>query len=135
MSPRKPIKTRRINWEDNEQRALIIWFRQHYPEQFDHAFHVPNGGKRGKVEGAIFKAMGTKAGVPDLLILYPVGKFHGMALELKATPPKDSAVSKPQKEWLERLSSQGYHAVLCKGVVAAKHAIKNYLEGSLDHNG
>lgn len=30
-------------------------------------FHVPNGGKRSKAQAGIFKAMGVKAGVPDLV--------------------------------------------------------------------
>jgi hypothetical protein len=44
-------------------------------------FHVPNGGKRTPVEGGIFKAMGVKAGVPDLWIFYRNKTF---AIELKA---------------------------------------------------
>lgn len=43
--------------------------------------HVPNGGKRSKSEAARFKAMGVKAGVPDLLIIYQ-GRAHWV--ELKA---------------------------------------------------
>ena len=42
-------------------RAPFIWF------------HVPNGGGRSKVEGAILKSMGTLAGVPDVLIIRPNG--------------------------------------------------------------
>jgi hypothetical protein len=30
--------------------------------------HVPNGGRRSKAEAGAFKAMGVRAGVPDLLI-------------------------------------------------------------------
>lgn len=32
-------------------------------------FHVPNGGSRNAAEGARFKAIGVKAGVPDLMFL------------------------------------------------------------------
>jgi hypothetical protein len=32
-------------------------------------FHVPNGGSRNAAEGARFKAIGVKAGVPDLIFL------------------------------------------------------------------
>lgn len=44
-------------------------------------FHVPNGGKRGKVEAAIFKTMGVKPGVSDLILLH---NGRAYALELKA---------------------------------------------------
>lgn len=32
---------------------------------------IPNGGKRGKIEAARMKALGTKRGAPDLLIFTP----------------------------------------------------------------
>jgi hypothetical protein len=43
-------------------------------------FAVPNGGARSPIEAAIFKGLGVKAGVSDL-ILFHAGKFF--ALELK----------------------------------------------------
>jgi hypothetical protein len=46
------------------------------------AFHCPNGGKRSRIEGAIFKSLGVKAGVPDVIIFYRSQIF---GLELKAT--------------------------------------------------
>jgi hypothetical protein len=45
-------------------------------------FHPPNGGYRSKIEGAIFKGLGVKRGVPDLIIFYS-GQIFG--LELKAS--------------------------------------------------
>jgi hypothetical protein len=44
-------------------------------------FHCPNGGFRTKAEAGLFKAMGVRAGVPDLLLLC-CGKLF--ALELKS---------------------------------------------------
>lgn len=44
-------------------------------------WHTPNGGKRSIVEGAVFKSLGVRAGVPDLIFLNQ-GKMY--ALELKA---------------------------------------------------
>ena len=44
-------------------------------------FHAPNGGGRSKVEAAIFKGLGVKPGVPDLIILY---RGRCLAIELKA---------------------------------------------------
>jgi hypothetical protein len=49
--------------------------------------HFPAGGRRSRVTGAILKGMGTKAGVPDLLILSH-GRLFG--LELKAGHGKPS---------------------------------------------
>lgn len=51
-------------------------------------FHVPNGGKRSKVEASIFKAMGVVPGVADLLLFYKRADFclfpEMAAIELKA---------------------------------------------------
>jgi hypothetical protein len=45
------------------------------------AFHPANGGWRSRVEGAILKGMGVKAGVPDFIAIKG-GQCY--ALELKA---------------------------------------------------
>lgn len=44
-------------------------------------WHTPNGGKRGMIEAKIFKSLGVRAGIPDLIFLNR-GKMY--ALELKA---------------------------------------------------
>jgi hypothetical protein len=46
-----------------------------------YAFHPANGGWRSRVEGAIFKGMGVRAGTPDIIA---VKNGHCYALELKA---------------------------------------------------
>lgn len=45
-------------------------------------FHCPNGGARTKVEAAILKTMGVKAGVPDIIMVLPDGR--AAFVELKA---------------------------------------------------
>jgi hypothetical protein len=42
--------------------------------------HYPAGGRRSKVTGAILKGMGTRSGVPDLLILSR-GRLFGLELK------------------------------------------------------
>lgn len=44
-------------------------------------FHVANGGYRTQIEAAIFKSLGVRPGVPDLILLHE-GRMYG--LELKA---------------------------------------------------
>jgi hypothetical protein len=50
--------------------------------------HYPSGGRRSRLTGAVLKGMGTKAGVPDLLIVKN-GRLFG--LELKADRGRLSA--------------------------------------------
>jgi hypothetical protein len=45
-------------------------------------FHPANGGRRTKAEAGIFKALGVRAGVPDVIIFHRSQIF---GLELKAT--------------------------------------------------
>ena len=66
MAGMGPAVTRRRQPEAADQRAVIqhlAWRAR--PGVF--AFHVPNGGWRSRVEGAILKAIGTVASVPDLI--------------------------------------------------------------------
>jgi hypothetical protein len=46
-----------------------------------YAFHVPNGGARSPIEGAILKGLGVRAGVPDVIAVRD-GRTYG--LEVKA---------------------------------------------------
>lgn len=64
-------------------------------------FHVPNGGARSKAEAGAFKAMGVKAGVPDICILYR-GVTH--FIELK---PKGRYFSPAQKTTMPVLQQAG----------------------------
>ena len=64
-------------------------------------FHPPNGGARSKAEAGIFKAMGVKPGVPDVVIIY---RSQPIFIELKA--PGETP-SKTQKEMHNRLMLAG----------------------------
>lgn len=45
-------------------------------------FHVPNEGKRSRLEAAALRALGVVAGAPDFVLLLPRGRVH--LIELKA---------------------------------------------------
>ena len=112
--------------EDNEQIILFQWAQLQsgkFPE-LEMLYHIPNGGKRSKAEASRFKAMGVKAGVPDLCLPVPRGEYHGLYIELKAASGRTSA---KQNEWLEWLSSNGYKTAVCYGWEQAAVAIKSYL--------
>lgn len=66
--------------------------------------HTPNGGKRTKAEAGIFKAMGVRAGFPDLMIL-PMTDKPPFFVELKA---KAGALSPAQKVFHAILNTLGY---------------------------
>ena len=114
--------------EHDEQCALFAWaaaMEGAHPE-LACMFAVPNGGARHPAVAAQLKASGTKAGVPDVLLLCRRGGFGGMAIELK----KADRSNKPtllQMAWIERLRAYGYMAVICYGADEAIAAILAYL--------
>lgn len=90
------------------------------------AFHVPNGGKRGKDEAGVLKRMGVMPGVADIQILlkaprhgYPASIF----IELKHLPQRVSKQGKtkgrivnaagngqeePQERFQQRVTALGF---------------------------
>lgn len=117
--------------EHDEQKALFIWSRfQYLPgggRVRDYLFAIPNGGSRHRIEASRLKAEGVTAGVPDVMLAYPCGGWHGLFIEMKRPRPCSSKVSREQKEWIERLTSQGYKAAVCYGYEEAVKTVTAYL--------
>jgi hypothetical protein len=87
--------------ETKLQISIMRWWALEYRElgcpNRDLLFHVPNGGQRSKRSAAIFKAMGVRAGIPDLLLAYPRHGYHLLALELKAGRGKMSEAQRDMR--------------------------------------
>lgn len=117
----------RVNRETQEQIALMMWceFQKNVHPELDLIFHIVNEGKRSVRTGAELKRMGMKKGVPDICLPVPKGIYHGLWIELKAD--KTKRATKEQKEWLIKLTEQGYKAVVCYGADDAVTVIKEYL--------
>jgi hypothetical protein len=81
--------------------------------------HCPNGGYRTKAEACLFRAMGVRAGVPDLLVWAPGGAAFG--IELKAAAGKLSAA---QSVWHRLLQSLGHHVHICRSVDEVEAALR-----------
>lgn len=56
------------------------------------------------------KAAGFRNGFPDIMVLLPNELFHGLFIELKIKPNK---LSLDQEQWIGKLYSWGYQAVVC----------------------
>lgn len=115
--------------EDTEQMGVIDWANwnlQRFPE-LKMLYHVPNGGKRNPAEAARFKAMGVKAGVPDLCLPVPMNGYAGLYIEMKYGSNKPTAA---QKEWIKNLKEYGYKVTVCYGGTEATAELEAYLQGS-----
>lgn len=122
-----PKDARLLPKECEEQARLFNWARMmegRYPE-LRMLFHIPNGGARNKAEAGRFKAEGVKAGVPDLFLPAPRGKYHGLFLELKRQ--YGGRVSPAQKAWMDELQAQGYVARVACGWEDASETLRWYL--------
>ena len=89
-------------------------------------FAIPNGGSRNRIEAARMQASGVKAGVPDLCIPVPSGKYHSLYIEMKYGRNKTSP---KQDEWIERLQKLGHKVCVCYGANQAIDEIEKYLSG------
>ena len=93
--------------EQDMQRALCAWWALQYPESWEFTFHTPNGlAAKNRKLAAIFKGLGLKPGVPDLLCLQRRGRYTGFALELKDRVGVGSA---NQYAWADRLKAQAWY--------------------------
>lgn len=115
--------------EDTEQMGVIDWANwntNRFPE-LRLLFHVPNGGKRDVKEAARFKAMGVKAGVPDLCLPVARGGYAGLYIEMKygKNKPTDN-----QKQWIADLTKQGYKVAVCWSGEKATQILETYLQQS-----
>ena len=72
--------------------------------------HSPNGGRRSKREGAVFKALGTHAGWSDLEVCYQGQVYF---IELKAETGRLSA---DQKRCHKELRDTGMLVAVCKSL-------------------
>lgn len=117
--------------EEEEQIMLFNWARlkEHEHPCLRSMFHIPNGGKRKKSEAARFKAAGVKAGVPDIFLPHPQGRWHGLFIELKRR--EHGRVSTNQTEFLSDLAREGFSVFVCYGWEQAAETIVEYLEGKI----
>lgn len=117
----KPRK-KRGRQEEIEQIKFIAWL----DERNVHCFHPRNGGSLNQIEGAKFKRMGVRRGVPDVVIPYARKTYHGLYIELKRVDGKLSDVTEEQQWWLDFLTRQNYLARVAFGCEDGKKIVQDY---------
>jgi hypothetical protein len=114
-----PAVTRRRQPEVADQRAVIrhIAWRAR-PGVF--AFHVPNGGWRSRVEGAILKTIGTVAGVPDLIWIKN-GQVYGLELKAEGGRPTEA-----QLATIAAMEAAGAYCCIAEGLDPALAVLEGW---------
>lgn len=134
MAQITPEQLAKSGSEDGHQLALLCWcalpeIQIRWP-QLKYLFAIPNGGYRDKREAAKLKAMGVKAGVPDLCLPVPMYYWHGLYIELKRPDSKGKKAgqtSDEQDEWIAFLTKQGYRVIVSYGWEKARDYLIWYL--------
>lgn len=117
--------------EHDLQCACVQWFRLQYPKLRNRLFAVPNGGARSKAQAGKLKAEGVVAGVSDLILLKPGGRYGALLIEMK-TNRKGSAQSRAQREWQQDVSGEGeYRYVVCRSLDEFASEVREYLSRAI----
>jgi hypothetical protein len=95
--------------ESRLQVNCVKWFRLAYRHWANHLIHVPNGGSRDLRTAQRLKAEGVIPGVSDLVLFMPNLTHHGLFIELKIKPNKQS---EHQKKWQLMVEAMNYKYVL-----------------------
>lgn len=112
--------------EHHAQVAVINWAncnRYKHPE-LELIFAIPNGGHRHGLVARKLRDEGVKAGVPDLFLPVPRGRWHGLFIEIKEGKNKTTPL---QREWISNLCQQGYKVDVCYGSEQAIESLEWYL--------
>jgi hypothetical protein len=92
--------------EDVLQNQVMRYIGLKYPKTL--FTHVANEGKRTPFEQYKMKYLGTKPGIPDIMIFEPNETKNGLAIELKAGYNKPTP---NQLKWLKSLENNNWVAV------------------------
>lgn len=109
--------------EDKLQNKVMTYLKYQYPKAL--FTHVSNEGKRSPFERYKMKFLGSKAGMPDLMIFTPNKYYNGLAIELKVGYNKPS---ENQKKWLADLNDANWKAIWLNNFEDIKTTIDNYFK-------
>jgi len=122
-----------VNPEYLIYKQIAYYLRAQYPGVL---FHFDSSGlHHTKTQAGMLKAIQKGKGFPDLMILAPRGKYHGLFLEIKTEAariytksllPADDHIA-DQEQWLSALRMNGYDADFARGFDEAKMKIDIYL--------
>lgn len=119
--------------EEDLQKQCCEWYdlqwgsRKYKGKKLKKALHhSPNGGRRSAREGARFKAMGTRAGFPDFILIIPVGGCPYLCIELK-TLRKDSSQTAAQRDYEEIIKAWGARYEVVRTLQEFINTVNGYL--------
>ena len=106
------------------QSDCVAWFDRQYPTLSPLLFAVPNGGSRNKIEAVSLKRQGVKAGIADLILLFPRQGHGALLIEMKYGKGQQRT---SQKNWQLRAEAAGYRYVICRTFEEFVREVNRYL--------
>ncbi len=125
-SDRSKPRKHSVQSEHRLQVACLKWLHLQYPNVLCYA--IPNGGQRNKIVAGRLKDEGVTAGIPDLHIPIPKGKYASLYIEMKNG--KAGRLSDHQKELIPRLQAYGNKVVVCRTIDEFRKEVSSYLSNS-----
>lgn len=136
-----------MNHEESKlQQQCVAWFRAQYPHYAMLLTHPANEGNGNRVSGAIHKAEGTVAGVPDLILFMSaeyrrevgsgaqymalVYHYHAFGIEFKTQKGRQS---QQQKDFQQMFDTAGYKYVIVRSFDEFKNVVEDYM-GHVEYN-
>lgn len=119
---------KKYNSEHQHQANFFHWAalnEKKYPE-LALLYAVPNGGHRHVLVARKLKAEGVKAGVPDIHLPVPRGKYAGLWIEMKAGKNKPTPA---QVYWHALLREVGHRVEVCYSWPSAANVVEKYING------
>lgn len=108
---------------ESQEQSKLFEFASHF-EELKWMFAIPNGGYRDPREAANLKRQGVKAGVSDIFLPVPNGKYHGMFIEMKIKPNRPTL---KQKMFISQMLHNGYSCKICYSSEEAVKEIDKYM--------
>ncbi len=118
------IKTEVKKTEGRFQSECYQWFVEDFPHLKGLLFHVPNGGKRSKIEAAQLKGMGVVPGISDFVFLF---KQRTYLIELKK-PDGKGVISPEQERFKEQVELHKFEHWFCNNIEEFKSLITEIIE-------
>lgn len=112
--------------EDVLQNKVMRYLDIKYPKSL--YTHVANEGKRTPFEQFKMKFLGTKRGVPDILIFTPNKTKNGLAIELKV---KYNKPTESQMTWLIKLKDNNWYTCWLNDYEKCIATIDKYFKNEL----
>ena len=118
--------------EGTEQREIVKWYRETYPEYARSLRISQTGGHIGKgksaaIRNAHSRSMGRVDGESDIAILLPRGPYGCLMMEYKASDSMYQP-TQVQRDYIDYHNEIGNLGLTCRGVDIAKAAITQFME-------